>query len=353
MFNFLDTKLESFGIHISDNSIKVAKIKRTKKEAVLASFGSKKIESKLVEKGIIKEPELLIQNIVELTDNLIGEPLKTKYASVSLPEENSFFQIIEVPKMSEQELQKAIKYEAENYIPISIDQVYFDFQSIKERENAVLISATPKKIVDSNLSAIKEANFFPVFMENEASSIVRSVIKKAERNKAILSVNIGESKTIVTVFDNNSIRFSTFLPISSTNFKKKISENKNITILDAEVLLREYGILGAGKGREIYQLLKPSILEIIENIKKHISYYRYYELNQQEKSDHKQIEKVVVSGGGAKIKGLLDFFSNNLQVPVEKGSPFSNLSEKSRKIFDNNSDYEVAFGLALRDFEID
>ncbi len=95
----------------------------------------------------------MVKIIKETLVKVRGEKLNTNYAIVSLPEERAFLEVIQMPKMKTKELKEAIYFEAENYIPLSIEDVYLDFQIIQPLYNHldhsdVLITALHKKIID-------------------------------------------------------------------------------------------------------------------------------------------------------------------------------------------------------------
>ena len=241
MIHFLNTKIDSFGLDISNTSLRLAKIERKKGRLTLVSFGKKELDSGIIDKGKIKDEELLALAIKDLVKKVKGEKIKTKCVAVALPEEKSFLQIIEMPEMDKEKLGKAVMFEAENYIPLPINEVYLDFQIIssnsekkdKKRLN-VLVSASPKKIVDSYVSSIEKAGLSPVFLEMESMSTARSVIKKEKNIKSLLLVDIGETKTNFIIFSKNSVQFTSSDSISSGDFTKKISEHNKISLMEPQ-----------------------------------------------------------------------------------------------------------------------
>ena len=123
MLEFLSLKPESFGLDISDLSLKIIKLKKKRGTLSLASFGETTIPAGIIEGGEIKNEEVFARIIKEAINKVKGERLRAKYVIVSLPEEKAFLQVIQLPKMTEEELKKAVRFEAENYIPLPIEEV--------------------------------------------------------------------------------------------------------------------------------------------------------------------------------------------------------------------------------------
>ncbi len=349
MPNSLNPQLDFFGLDISHRSVKLAKMKKSKKGIELSDFGKLSLESGLVEKGKVKDQEGLSLKIKNLLRN--KKSLNTNYAAISLPEEKSFFQIMEVPKVKKSRLKKMIEYEAEDCIPLSIEEVYLDYQIISEEENSikVLITAIPRKIVNPHVSAVKKAGLFPVLAEVESMSIVRALVKNGEKANPLLLIDIGETKTILIVLSGNVIIFTSYILISSGDFTGKIAKENGVSLSKAEEIKIKNGI----SRPDIADCLNPLLEEAIREINKHLDYYNSYGFSTQSTEKSKDIEKIILCGGGANLKGLPDYLSHKLNLSVEKGNPFVNLRNPERNFSGNKLSYGVAFGLALRNFDQD
>ena len=347
MFENLNPKLNFFGLDISDTSIKFADIKKEEGEFLLSSFDKKNLQPGIVKKGRILNEELLVSEIKEL---LKGKK-STQYAAISLPEENAFFQVVEVPKVKRERLKEAVEYQAEESIPLSVEDIYLDYQIIRnKRKNLeVLLAALPKKVVDSRISAVKEAGFFPVVAEVESMSTVRALVEKEKEPEPLLLMDIGENKTILTVFSKGIIIFTSYILFSSEDLTKKIAEDNDLSKYKAEKLKINHGLTSKERP-DIIESLTPLLTDAVEEIKKHLAYYNSCGFKFQN-GDTEELKKVITCGGGAKLKGLPQFLSEKLNIKVKKGDPLINISKDCRKKIDGDGlEYATSFGLALRNF---
>lgn len=355
---FLDLKYETFGLDINDSYLKIAKLKKKRKGFVLTSFNEVKIAPNIIESGVIKNEEALIKIIKSAHSSVKGKKIKTKYVVASLPEEKSFLQVIQMPKMNDEELKLAVPLEAENYIPLPIDDVYLDFQvipPIKDYLNylEVLIAAMPKKIVDSYVSCFKKAGLIPIALELESEAIVRALAKEETNFSPLILIDFGEDNTDFIVFSGHSIRFTCSIPISSQLLTKAISEALKVDNNRAEKLKMEYGLIGKKNniiaGRTA-QIITPILEDLAAQIKKYMNFYREHS-SYEYLLEKGKTEKILLCGTGAELKGLADFLSKKLDVRVELGCPLINLAPKVLK---NNTKkdkifFTTAIGLALRD----
>ncbi len=356
-------KKEAFGLDISDLSFKILKLKKKKNKILLENFGNFEIEPGIIEGGEIKNEKKLAEILKE---GIKKTKLKTPYVVASLPEEKSFLQVIQMPPMSEEDLKSAILFEAENYIPLPVDQVYLDCEIVKplfdhQKKLDVLLAACPKNIVNSYLKVLKEAKLKPIAFEIESQAIVRALIEKGKSLFPVLIVDLGATRTSFIIFAERSVRFTCSIPISSNLFTEIIAKNLKIPLKEAEELKRKYGLgekiefkfedeklLLERKRGGIFEILVPVLVDLAQQIKKYFDYYESHSLTTGLPKDGKKIRKVILSGGGANLKGLKEFLEIELKIPVEIGNPWINISEKEQMQKEESLAFVTAIGLAQR-----
>ncbi|PIR01850.1 MAG: hypothetical protein CO031_01040 [Candidatus Nealsonbacteria bacterium CG_4_9_14_0_2_um_filter_37_38] len=227
----------------------------------------------------------------------------------SLPEQKAFLQVIQMPKMTKEELQSAIIYEAENHIPLPIEQVYLDFRVIspsflkEDSVQEVLVVALPKTIVDSYLSVFKKAGILPKVFETESIAISRALIKNEESQFPLALIDLEETKANFIIFLKNSIRFTSSILVSEGQFAL-----------------------------------------LSEEIKKYVEYF------QSHHPEIKKIEKILVSGNSPKLKEISEILSKDLKISVKFGNPWVNILPEGAnpKLSPEDSlKYTTALGLAL------
>lgn len=369
MFEFLILKQEAFGLDISDLSLKIIKLKKKGKFLGLASFSEAKIKPGIIEKGEIKDEEALAKIIREAISKAKGEKIKTKYVIAALPEEKAFLQVIQMPLIGEEELKKAVYFEVENYIPLPIEEVYLDFQIIKPVLNHldhldVLITALPQKIVNPYVSCLKKAGLIPKILEIESQAIARALIWNEVSPHPFLLVDLGATRTSFIIFSGYSVRFTSSVPISFRKFTEAISKNLKIDLIEAEKLKLKYGLEGKHlkikneikkeiEGERIFETIAPLLKDLVEKIRTYLAYYHTHVHHEHLPLDSKEIEKILLCGGGANLKGLTDFLSFELKIPVGLGNPWVNilpepLKEVPELSYEKSLSYTTALGLALR-----
>jgi len=385
MLEFLTLKPETFGLDISDLSLKIIKLKKRGKAFNLVSFGEEQIKPGIIKSGEIKDEEKLAEIIKESFKKVQGEKLKTKYVVASLPEEKAFLQVIPMPKMAEEDLKSAVIYEAENYIPLPIEEVYLDSQivppvynQLPERSEEwemnevhrsdhfdVLIAALPKKTVNPYLSSLKKAGLEPRAFEIESQAIARALVKNEVSNFPILLIDLGQTRTSFIIFSGHSLRFTSSVPVSSGDFTEIISKSLKVDLTEAEKLKIKYGLEEKikleikveksetrKKKSEIFEALIPALVDLTQQIKRYLEYYQTHASHEHLPPDGKGVSKILLCGGGTNLKGLPELLSLELKIPTELGNPWINILAEGKKVsklpFEKSLSYTTAIGLALR-----
>ncbi|MCX6791039.1 MAG: type IV pilus assembly protein PilM [Candidatus Gribaldobacteria bacterium] len=353
--NFFSQKLDAFGLDFSDLSLKIAHLRPKNKAFSLSCFGEVRIPAGVIESGEVRDVKKLAQIIKQGVEGVKGKRLATKFVVVSLPEEKSFLDVLSLPRMPDKELESAVSFEAENYFPIPIADVYFDFTkenkaSLCDKNQNIMIVATPKKIVDSYVEAIKLAGLFPIALEIESLAIARALVKKNEVTSPLLIIDFGESRTSFIIFADNLVRFTSSINTSSQQLTEAIATQLKITPEEAEKLKRENGLKGNPK---VLQAISAPLNELSNQIQNHLEYFYTQSSHGVSGNQNFKITQICLCGGGSNLTGLADFLSRGLNIKVDLGNPWINILRYPIKevpilSFYESSGYATALGLALR-----
>lgn len=360
MRDFFTLRPGAFGLDISDLSLKIAYLEPKNKGFRLRAFGQGELAEGIIEGGEIRKEEQLVEAIQRTFKQLKGKKIHTKYVVAALPEEKAFVQVIQLPRMSNEELSSAIRFQAESFIPYPIDTVYLDFAVITPfRDHVehldVLVASLPRQVVDSYVFVLKKAGLIPAVLEIDAIALCRAVIAHGVSPVPLLLVDIGQRRSKVSIFSGYSLRFTTSLALSSQDFTQAVARTLHVDEEKAEEFKHQYGLYAPedALGKEVFDAMVPVAADFIEQIGKYTEYYETHVPHQHLGKEPKQIEKIVLCGGGANLKGFPEFLMRALKVQVGVGNPWVNiLSPQTKELpplsFQESLSYSTALGLALR-----
>ncbi len=321
------------GLDISNLSLKLVQLKKIGDKITIQALSKVSLADGLFENGEIKNKEEIIKAINILIDKPKYGKVTTREVIACLPESKTFIKLIEVKK-TEENILKTIEAEIERHVPMEIDEIYFDWQLIKDLpdKQLILIGAAPRDIVNQYINLLDEARLSIAALEIEPVSLCRSLLKeeyykfKGERDKNYGIIDIGAKRSNMTVYSKNTILFSFTMPISGDEITKKIAETLKIDAKKAEKAKIICG-LDENKAKGIIKnTLHGMIKELTSKINDSIMFYDRHFPN------YGPIDKILLCGGGANIKNLDKIMSERLSIKVEQGDALINLKEDRKKI---------------------
>ena len=287
--------------------------------------------------------------IAEVIKKLVADAkIDTNNVVAGIPSAQSFATVITTPKLSDQELQGAMKLQAEQYIPMAVDQVKMDWHVIgpgkNENEMKVLLVAAPIGAVNKYLSIIQKAGLELQALEINSLALVRSLLPAA--SPAVLVLDIGSLATDITIVHEKAPQLIRSVQVGGEIFVRAVSQDLGLDAEQAEQFTRKFGLTKTKLEGQVLKAVKPTIDILTDEIQKSVKYFG------QQYPDVK-LEKMVVTGGTAALPEFTTYLANATGLPVELGNPWINVSYPAamqQKLLSLSLQYAVANGLALRSF---
>jgi type IV pilus assembly protein PilM len=137
------------------------------------------------------------------------------------------------------------------------------------------------------------------------------------------------------------------MSVGGSAINRAIATDFGLTLQQAEEYKKVYGVSGKSLGGKIGQATEPILNSILMEVKKSLAFYS------QKYKDEGPIRQILLSGGTAKLPGIDLFFANNSGIETAIANPWKVLSSQTipKEVLDNASDYTIAVGLAMRNYE--
>jgi type IV pilus assembly protein PilM len=320
MFNFFSSQ-PAFGLDISDLSLKLIQLQKFRNEIKLYAFNEMSVPVGYIVSGMIKNSKGVVELIQKIIKTSLGNKILTSNVVVSLPETKTFIKLIEISQVDNKKFKEVIKEEIGRHIPLADEEIYFDWQIIQkiiknnEQKIQILIGAAPKNIVDSYTDILKKAGLTPQVFEIEACAIVRNLIQEKNDMPQII-LDLGASRSSLIIYNNGTIQFSISIPLSGEKITQKIAEKLEITLAQAEKAKRICGFDEKKCEGIIKEILEGYFLELLEEIKKILMFYKTYF------SFQGIFKEMILCGGGSNLIGLDVYLSKQLGLEVKKEIPW-------------------------------
>lgn len=341
----------SFGLDLSDESLKFVKLERTANGIRVVKYGEKKIPPGVIESGRIKDTRRL--------EEILGEwkkENKVESVRVSIPEEQIYLFRLYLPKEGLKSVREAIELALEEHIPIPAQETVFDYE-ILGQDSAMLeleVTAIPKTVIESYLEILEHNDISLSAFELEAQAIARSVIAQEDKETYMI-VDFGEKRTGIFIISQGTVMFTSTLDVSGEMLNTAIAKNFKVDMAEAEKIKRQYGLERNATNREVFPVLLNSVSVLRDEVSKHLLYWHTHK--DEKGKANPPVKKIILCGGGSNLTGLAEYFSVSLKIPTELADVWLNIIPTNKKIpemtFRESLSFAPSIGLALGNFDYD
>ncbi|HBU69174.1 MAG TPA: hypothetical protein DEE98_02200 [Elusimicrobia bacterium] len=359
--SFLKSK-EAIAVDLGSSSIKVVQLKQTAGKYSLVKWGVIPISDGAAELSPQDKKSI---SAARLGEFLAREKILTKNIVGSVSGNQVIVRYVRFPKLSREELNKTIQFEAEPYIPFDIRDVNLGFHIIGEvveegqKKMETILVAAKKDVAQTRLDVFDELNLRPVVIDVDVFALQNAYelnCDPAVTETAVL-VNIGASVTNLAIVENNIPKVVRDVFISGNSFTKAIQRNLACDMKTAEEMKYKHTLLVTAEEKEktlsnnqkeaiqFSSAVVPVARDLLSEIHKSIDFY----ISQ---NPERTVNKIYITGGSSYLKNLNKYLELELKIPVEIFNPLKNIAGGENVPANLASFLSIAIGLAVR-FEND
>ena len=259
---------------------------------------------------------------------------------------------ITMPLMNPAELREQIQWEAEQHIPFALSEVEMDWQILnqrpEQRQMDVLLVAGKKEEANELKNVALEAKLKPQIIDLDAFTLqnaLEAVAGPPPTAQTIALIHIGASLTTLNILSQGTTSFTRDIANAGNHITEEIQRALGISVEEAEA----YKCGGDGRGlvpREVPEIVGQQVEQLAGEIQRSLDFYLAT-------SGDAEVHRVLVSGGTANIRALLEAIERRAKVSVERFDP-TPIATPDPKTVDmallglRASQAVVSFGLALR-----
>ena len=230
----------SIGLDIGSSSVKLVCLREGKRGYALDSFGIVALPPEAIVDGALMNSSAIVDAIKEL---FAQAKLKTKIVAISVSGHSVIIKKISLPRMSQEELEESIQWEAEQYIPFELKDVNLDVQILSPGDDAtgqmdVLLVAAKKDMINDYTAVISEAGLIPQVVDVDAFAVQNAfeINYEMPRNETIVLINAGASVVNINVIANGYTTFTRDVSMGGNQFTEEIQKQLNVSYDEAEKL---------------------------------------------------------------------------------------------------------------------
>lgn len=309
-----------FGLDIGYSSVKAMQISRSGKHQAVQGYGVTTFPTEYLAGGVIVDLEAMAALIHNLFEKLLIGEITTNRVALAIPAARTFNRPITLPKLAAKDISEAVRLEAEQYIPVPLDDLYIDY-SITGRtdtEIELLAVAAPKKMIDTYVQLSRLLGLELVALETTIGASSRLFVQAEQSGTPTVLIDFGSVAADITVYDHGLI-VTGAVPCGGDIFTNILAKELGVTRQEAHVIKTKYGLGVSKKQAQITEALAPTLAGLLKEIRRVIRYY------EERSGSEAKISQIVTMGGGANMPGLSEFMTNALRLPVRMCDPWQNL----------------------------
>jgi len=361
------------GLDIGTDRVRAAILKPSGSGITLAGYAHVPMPMGAIVDGEIVDSELVASAIRDLW----RQPgIKGKDVIIGVSNQKVVVRLIDLPYMERAELEGAIQYQAQDYIPIPIEDAILDFQIIgdymtpaDEHMMEVLLVAAQRDMIAASVAAVESAGLRLSAIDVTTFAITRAVLgggldvvpdSDEGPGEAVAIIHIGSGLTNIAVVEKGVPRFTRVSALSGNQFTQAVANVLNLPFSEAEKLKIDAGLpdisgeyieQASGHGDEETQrrqvaqdALEREANKFIAEVRRSLDYY----LTQT--TQVRTIRRILMTGSAAQLANMAAYLEKGLQAEVSLSDPlrFVQVSGSAQQaVMSDRMGAAPAIGLAL------
>ncbi len=340
--------MNTFGLDIGFSNMKAVYLTKQGENLLFKSSIITKTPANGVQSDAVLDQEEIGQAVRKM---VMDGKIPSRSSHIAIPDHQVFAKVIDMPALSDKELASAIYWEAEQHIPVPLSTINIDwrvlrrgiFQDNNAKMQVLLVGATVSLL--SKYQKIMELGGLNIeSIEPEMLAVIRSTVT-SDQFPTSLIVNIGSLGTSLAIVQRGTLVFLYSIPLGGIAMNRSIATEFSFSTEQAEEYKKTYGLDEKNFGGKIRVAIEPILLSLIGEIKKAISFYidKY--------KDEHPIKQIVLSGGTAKLPGIIPIFVQQTGIETVIANPWKTLAiqDVPQTLVERGPEYSIAVGLAMKD----
>ena len=359
------------GLDIDRGSIKAVQVSGAGGGYTLQHVGYHRLAPGTILDGEVADHDLLAAEIKEFWES---HSFNGKSVSIGVSNQKVVVRLLDFPRMRPEDLQGAISFEAQDHIPMPLDEAVLDYVVLGPREersdlDRVLVVAAQREMISRYTSAVRTGGLRPAGVDVKALSLTRSTLPDPffGEEGAVLLLDVGAEITNLVVADRGNPVLTRFVPVGLGDFVAAVVDLADLPedeaerqALDPRVRLgseldeaeeteeeSEEDSFDPALVYDVRRGLEGAAQALADEVQRSIEHHRSQEAA-------REVTRVLISGEAALIPNLDGYLGELLDVPTGRGSPVEKLSANRSNISDDQLRamepvLAVAFGLAMEE----
>ncbi len=311
----------AIGLDIGTSGVRAAELSFGKGGVTLEKFGQVALPE-----GAVRDGEVVDGAAVTAAIRQLWTATKPSHKKVVLGVANQRVVVrqVELPDLPAAELRKTLPFQVQDYLPMPVEQAVLDFHPVERFESnggvqvRGLLVAAQRDAVMANVRAVEAAGLQVSTVDLTSFAVLRAVGGRTADTDVETEalIDIGARVTNVVVHSDGVPRFVRILLMGGQDITDSVAERLGVPLSEAEGLKQQLGLDGAEHPAS--RLVSSNAAAFLDEVRGSLDYY-------SASNPSFPIERVVVTGGGSMLRGLVDRLANVTRIDVVAGNPMATM----------------------------
>jgi type IV pilus assembly protein PilM len=334
-----------FGLDIGSKAIRVVELHGTGPQKILSKYAYMPIDSKIA----LSDSKADQQRLGQAVQQLVSQAnLSTKNVAVGIPSQRVFTTVADVDRLPNNELAKAIRYQADALIPTPLAESKIDWALIgdspKDKTKVeILLSSVSRELIEQRLDILESIGLNVIAFEPDNLALSRA-LSTTEVNVPSLILDVGNKTTDLVIVLDGLPRLTRAIPTGVEAIIRTATQNLNVDEKQAEQFVFKFGLSKDKLEGQVYQAIIGSVELLTSEIEKSIKFF-------QTRYTETPIQRLVVTGGASVLPEFPLYLANKFGLNVEIGNAWRNVqfsADRQNELSALSNQFGVAVGLAER-----
>lgn len=332
------------GLDIGSSSIKMIEMTASGNEYIITGYGH------------ILRPKEEQEFATALNELLQTSGVKSRRVVSSVSGREVIVRYISMQPVEDENLDTAVRFEADKYIPYDLEEVVLDSQRLDEStlgfsnsaEMKVLLVAAKRTLIEQRVQLLKDSNLQPIIIDVDSFALgnafeLNNILSpKAEvEGKVVSLIDIGAVKTNITIMVGNTSFFTREIYLAGNEFTEEIQKKMEVDAEEAEALKKSPGVAAL----EVQEAVANVVDDLANEVQLSFDFF--------ESQFEKEVEEIYISGGGSQFFSLEPDFERIFGKRINRWDPTQHFSIREEQVDvealkTNAPQLAIAMGLASR-----
>lgn len=335
-----------FALDIGTTAIRIVQLARSGDVWNLVKYATVPIDMRIANSDAPEDQKKL----AEVITAAIGQSgVRSRNVVIGIPSSRMFATVIELPDMPHGELASTIKYQAEQYIPMSLDEAKIDWALIGKSpkdatKNEVLLASVANSFSEQRLDLIEGLGLNVLAIEPDSLALCRSLLPAGIQDGRLI-IDFGDFASDVVMTLGDGPRLIRSIPTGFQTLVKAAAQNLNIQEQQATQFILKFGLQPDKLEGQILRSLESTMDQYTAELTKSVKFF-------QTKYPSTPVGGILLSGYAATIPGFSAYVTEKVGIPAQSATPWQRVrvaSSDQASLQPISAQLAVAVGLAQRE----